>query len=66
MVQVEKMTTVMKMLKADDISQQCFAVKGFTLIELMVALTIASVMMAFAIPAFNDFTEQRRMAANVK
>ena len=39
--------------------------KGFTIIELMVALTIAATMMAFAIPAFNDFTTQRRMAANV-
>ena len=38
---------------------------GFTIIELLVALTIASVMMAIAIPAFNDFTAQRRMAANV-
>lgn len=38
---------------------------GFTIIELMVALTIAAVMMAFALPAFNDFTSQRRMAANV-
>jgi prepilin-type N-terminal cleavage/methylation domain-containing protein len=40
-------------------------VRGFTIIELLVALTIAAVMMAFAIPAFNDFTVQRRMAANV-
>ncbi len=39
--------------------------KGFTIIELMVALTIAATMMAFAIPAFNDFTTQRQMAANV-
>jgi len=38
---------------------------GFTIIELLVAMTIASVMMAIAIPAFNDFTTQRRMAANV-
>ena len=39
--------------------------RGFTVVELLVAMTIASVMMAFAIPAFNDFTQQRRMAANV-
>lgn len=38
---------------------------GFTIIELMVALTIASVMMFFALPAFNDFTTQRRMTSNV-
>ena len=31
----------------------------------MVALTIAAVMMSFALPAFNDFTAQRRMASNV-
>ena len=40
------------------------AARGFTIIELMVALTIAAVMMSFALPAFNDFTTQRRMAAN--
>lgn len=39
--------------------------QGFTLVELMIALTILSVMMAFAIPAFNDFTNQRRMITNV-
>lgn len=41
------------------------AEKGFTLIELMVALAIAAVMLAFALPSFRDFTEQREMAANV-
>ena len=40
-------------------------VRGFTLVELMIALTILSVMMAFAVPAFNDFTNQRRMISNV-
>ena len=40
-------------------------VAGFTLIELMIALTIAGIMMAYALPAFNDFTAQRRMTANV-
>lgn len=40
-------------------------IAGFTLIELMVALTIAAVMMIYALPAFNDFTTQRRMTANV-
>lgn len=38
---------------------------GFTMIELMVALVIAAVMLGYALPAFNDFTVQRRMAANV-
>lgn len=38
---------------------------GFTVIELLVALTIAGIMMAVAIPAFDEFTTQRRMAANV-
>ena len=31
----------------------------------MVALSIAAVMMVYAIPAFRDFTVQREMAANV-
>ena len=39
--------------------------KGFTLIELLVVLTIAGVMMAYAIPAFNDFSSQRRMTSNI-
>lgn len=39
--------------------------RGFSLIELMVALAIAAVMLTYAIPAFNDFTSQRRMASNV-
>jgi type IV fimbrial biogenesis protein FimT len=39
--------------------------KGFTLVEFMVALSIAAVMMFYAIPAFRDFTSQREMAANV-
>jgi len=38
---------------------------GFTLVELMVALSIAAVLMVYAIPAFNDFANQRRMSANV-
>jgi len=37
---------------------------GFTLIELLVTLTIAGVMLGYAVPAFNDFVQQRRMAAN--
>lgn len=45
--------------------QQRQTAKGFTIIELLVALTIAAVMMAFALPAFNDFTVQRQMTANV-
>lgn len=39
--------------------------RGFTLIELMVALSIAAVMMVYAIPSFRDFTVQREMASNV-
>ncbi len=38
---------------------------GFTLVELLVALTILAIMMLFAVPAFNDFTQQRRMTTNV-
>ncbi len=40
-------------------------IHGFTVIELMVAMAIAAVMLSFALPAFNDFTTQRRMATNV-
>ena len=38
---------------------------GFTLIELLIVLTIAGVMMGYAIPAFNDFSAQRRMTSNI-
>lgn len=38
--------------------------RGFSMVELMVAMTIASILLLYAIPAFNDFTTQRRMAAN--
>ncbi len=38
---------------------------GVTIIELLVGLSIAAVMMMYAIPAFNDFTAQRQMASNV-
>lgn len=32
--------------------------KGLTIVELMIGLAIAAIMMAFAIPAFNDFRER--------
>ncbi|MEM7079300.1 MAG: GspH/FimT family pseudopilin [Pseudomonadota bacterium] len=38
--------------------------RGFSIVELMVVMTIASVLLLYAMPAFNDFTTQRRMAAN--
>ena len=38
---------------------------NLTVVEIMVALAIAAIMMFFALPAFNDFTAQRRVAANV-
>ena len=38
--------------------------RGFSVIELLVAMTIAAVLMMFAFPAFNDFTDQRRMTTN--
>ena len=37
---------------------------GFTLTELIVALAVAAVMKVYAIPAFNDFTVQRRIASD--
>lgn len=39
--------------------------RGLTVVELLVAMVIAAVMMTFAIPAFNDFTSQRRMTSSV-
>ena len=38
--------------------------KGLTVIELLVTMAIAAVMLTYAIPAFNDFTDQRQIAAN--
>ncbi|MEM9620953.1 MAG: GspH/FimT family pseudopilin [Pseudomonadota bacterium] len=45
--------------------RQPIKMAGFTLVELLIALTILSIMMLFAVPAFNDFTQQRRMTTNV-
>ena len=39
--------------------------RGLTVVELLVAMVIAAVMMTLAIPAFNDFTSQRRMTSTV-
>jgi type IV fimbrial biogenesis protein FimT len=38
---------------------------GFTIVEVMVALAIAAVLIGLALPAFNDFTAQRRLTAQV-
>lgn len=56
--------------KADMTNKQteCWRIpdqRGLTVIELLVAMAIAAVMMMYAVPAFNDFTTQRQMAANV-
>ncbi|MFU8817083.1 MAG: GspH/FimT family pseudopilin [Pseudomonadales bacterium] len=37
--------------------------KGFTVVELMVSLAVAAILMSMAIPAFNEFIQQRTMAA---
>ena len=37
--------------------------QGLTVLELLVAMTIASVLLFYAIPAFNDFSDQRRIAS---
>ena len=50
-------------MRGDSFDRRASAL-GFTLIELLVTLTIASIMMGFAIPAFNDFVQQRRMASD--
>lgn len=39
--------------------------QGFTIVELMVTLAVASVLIGFALPAFNDFVRQRTMASRV-
>ena len=36
---------------------------GFTIVELMVALAIAAILMGLALPAFNNFIDQRTMAS---
>ncbi len=52
-------------LSLDKASMYGVRPRGFTLVELLIALTILSIMMLFAIPAFNEFTQQRRMTTNV-
>ena len=37
---------------------------GLTVIELLVAMAIAAIMLAYAVPAFNDFADQRRIASS--
>jgi type IV fimbrial biogenesis protein FimT len=39
--------------------------KGFTIVELLVTLAIAAVLLGFALPAFNGFTAQRQLTAQV-
>lgn len=38
---------------------------GFTIVELMVSLAVAAILIGFALPAFNDFVDQRRMASRI-
>lgn len=38
---------------------------GFTVVELMVTLAIAAILFGYAIPAFNDFTNQRTLTTRV-
>lgn len=42
-----------------------FRQRGFTIIEVMVSLAIAAVLIGLALPAFNAFTEQRRLTSQV-
>jgi type IV fimbrial biogenesis protein FimT len=39
--------------------------RGFTIVELMVSLAVAAILIGFALPAFNEFIDQRRMAARI-
>ncbi len=38
-------------------------IAGFTIVELMVSLAVAAILIGFALPAFTDFIDQRRMAS---
>ncbi|MEM1229837.1 MAG: GspH/FimT family pseudopilin [Pseudomonadota bacterium] len=39
--------------------------RGFTIVELLVTLAIAAILRGFALPAFNGFTAQRQLTAQV-
>jgi len=39
--------------------------KGFTIVELLVAMAVAAVLFGLALPAFNTFIEQRAMTSRV-
>jgi type IV fimbrial biogenesis protein FimT len=39
--------------------------RGFTIVEVMVALAIAGILIGLALPAFNGFVAQRRLTAQV-
>jgi len=39
--------------------------RGFTIVEAMVSLAIAAVLLGLALPAYNDFTAQRTLTAQV-
>jgi type IV fimbrial biogenesis protein FimT len=42
-------------------SMRILAANGFTLIELMVAITVAGILLGIAVPAFNTFVQNDRM-----
>ncbi len=41
------------------------SLSGFTIIELLVAMAVASVLLGLALPAFDTFIEQRNMTSRV-
>lgn len=48
----------------DKVLKQKDKMAGFTLLELLITLAIAGIMMAYALPAFDNMTKNSRLTAN--
>lgn len=47
------------------LSEQPYAVQGFTLIELMITISIAAILLAVGVPSMRDMIQQNRLTGNV-